>query len=338
MSINSEARRAWLCHTCDWSGGVRSGSARGDVIFCTVKTRNFIANDVQACSEYVHGERFPDESPKEFKSRKTRDALFVNLTETVKEHETKEAHGSDSSTGDTEDRRFDRLALEEARKSIPENDGRPHPLVGAVVVKDGKVLATAHRGEVAGNHAEYIALEKKLAEIAVAGATVYTTLEPCITRNHPKIPCANRLVERKVKRVVIGMLDPDPRITGRGQRRLREANIITDLFPHDLMTEVEEMNREFNRQFESSHAATEISEKWVSLGYERKSGLAEKTDQEGFELGWVTADKETEKIEFENWEYVIVDQPNGKRARLKIHDHPAVGGYLVLLKRRKASR
>jgi pyrimidine deaminase RibD-like protein len=154
----------------------------------------------------------------------------------------------------SDDYKFARLAIEVARKSISENDGRAHPLVGAVIVKDGEVLATAYRGEREGNHAEYYAMEKKLADAALAGATVYTTLEPCTTRNHPKIPCAERLVERKVARVVMGMLDPDPRISGRGQRRLRRANIVTELFPHDLMTEVEEMNREFARQFEPASA------------------------------------------------------------------------------------
>jgi pyrimidine deaminase RibD-like protein len=145
------------------------------------------------------------------------------------------------------DRRFAELAIAEARKSVPEQDGRPHPKVGAVVVKDGKILSVAHRGEEPGNHAEYFALEKKLSDEAVAGSTVYATLEPCTTRNHPKIPCAERLVERKVARVVIGMLDPDDRISGRGQRRLRKAGIVTDFFPPDLMREVEEMNREFIR-------------------------------------------------------------------------------------------
>jgi len=151
------------------------------------------------------------------------------------------------------DHRFARLAIEEAWKCVPENDGRPHPMVGAVLVKNGKVLATAHRGEAKGNHAEYIALEKKLADAAAAGATVYTTLEPCTTRNHPRIPCVERLIERKVGRVVIGMLDPDPRISGRGQRRLRSANIITEFFPRDLMAEVEELNRKFTRVFESDY-------------------------------------------------------------------------------------
>ena len=90
------------------------------------------------------------------------------------------------SVNEAEDRRFARLAIEEARKSVPEQDSRAHPMVGAVVVKNGQVLATAHRGEAQGNHAEYIALKKRLADDSVAGATVYTTLEPCTTRTNPK--------------------------------------------------------------------------------------------------------------------------------------------------------
>jgi pyrimidine deaminase RibD-like protein len=153
-------------------------------------------------------------------------------------------------TPDDEDRQFAKLAIEEARQSVSEQDGKPHPMVGAVIVKDGKVLSSAHRGEAPGNHAEFTALDKKLADEAVYGATVYTTLEPCTTRNHPKIPCVKRIIDRKVARVVVGMLDPDPRITGRGMLALRNANIAIDLFPTDLMTEIEELNREFKRLHE----------------------------------------------------------------------------------------
>lgn len=149
-----------------------------------------------------------------------------------------------------DDRTYARLAIEEAWKSAPE-DKRVHPKVGVVVVKDGKVLASAHRGEIPEGHAEFIVLEKKLAEVSLVGATVYTTLEPCTSRNHPKVPCATRLAERRVGRVVIGMLDPDDRISGRGQRTLRKAGIATELFPHDLMGEVEELNRDFVRDRES---------------------------------------------------------------------------------------
>jgi pyrimidine deaminase RibD-like protein len=146
---------------------------------------------------------------------------------------------------ETDDRKFKRLAIEEARKSTP--DERVHPKVGVVVVKNGRILATAYRGEIPQCHAEYVALEKKLPEESLSGATVYTTLEPCTSRNHPKVPCAIRLAERKVARVVIGMLDPDVRIRGSGMWTLREAGIAIELFPDDLMAETEELNRDFIR-------------------------------------------------------------------------------------------
>lgn len=152
------------------------------------------------------------------------------------------------STDALNDRKFCRMAIDQARKSVSEGDGRTHPFVGAVVVKNGQVLSVAHRGEIAeGNHAEFVALEKKLPSHVLSEATVYTTLEPCTTRSHPKVPCAERLIERKIGLVVLGMLDPDERIRGLGQMRLRAANIATQFFPADLMAEVEELNRNFTR-------------------------------------------------------------------------------------------
>jgi pyrimidine deaminase RibD-like protein len=150
------------------------------------------------------------------------------------------------SDGLDEERRFAQMAIEEAQKSVPE-DERHHPKVGAVVVNDGKVMSKAHRGESPKCHAEYIALEEKLSDDLVAGATVYTTLEPCTARKHPKIPCARRLIERRVARVVIGMLDPNPEIRGMGELLLNEAGIETQLFPRDLRNQIEEMNRDFIR-------------------------------------------------------------------------------------------
>ena len=140
-----------------------------------------------------------------------------------------------------------KLAIEEARKSVPE-DKRAHPKVGAVVVKNGRALATAYRSELSeGEHAEFAATERKLQDETIAGATVYTTLEPCTTRNHPKVPCAKLLIERKVERVVIGMLDPNPNICGKGERLLREHGIVVDRFPHALIVQLEELNRDFTR-------------------------------------------------------------------------------------------
>lgn len=174
------------------------------------------------------------------------------------------------------DRVFARMAIEEARKSKHE-DARPHPMVGAVVVRHGKVLGTAHRGELGlGEHGEYTLLEKKLGSETLVDATVYVTLEPCTTRNHPKLCCAARLLERRVGRVVIGMVDPDPRISGRGITMLRSGRVEIAHFPEDLAAEVEELNRHWVRGIRGQGDAPVLAAKPASLSPQPSLGNAER--------------------------------------------------------------
>lgn len=166
---------------------------------------------------------------------------------------------------DQDDRRYMEAALAQARLSKPEDDsGRPR--VGAVVVAtDGAVVGQAFRGETGrGDHAEYGLLEGKLNTAVLAGSTVYTTLEPCTTRRHPKVPCARRLIERRVARVVVGMLDPNPNILGRGILQLRDAGVAVEFFPPDLMAELEELNRDF-RRVHSTGASPPISDELLRV-------------------------------------------------------------------------
>ena len=77
--------------------------------------------------------------------------------------------------------------------------------------------------------------------------TIFTTLEPCTSRGHPKLPCVERLIERRLGRVVIGTVDPNPDVQGLGILRLRAAGIAVSFFDETAMAEVEELNREFFR-------------------------------------------------------------------------------------------
>lgn len=99
---------------------------------------------------------------------------------------------------------------------------RPNPLVGAVVVRDGKVIAEGYHAHYGGPHAEVFALERagKLAH----GADLYVNLEPCV--HHGKTPpCVDRIIQAGVRRVIIATRDPNPLVDGKGVERLRAAGI-----------------------------------------------------------------------------------------------------------------
>jgi pyrimidine deaminase RibD-like protein len=151
------------------------------------------------------------------------------------------------------DLKWMRLAISEARRSVHKDGRGAHPDVGAVAVCDNQIVGSACHGDLYPcDHAEFTLLEKKLQKHPLAGCTVYTTLEPCVERGAGKKPCAQRLIRRRVSRVVIGMLDPNQTVTGKGILQLRRAGIAVDLFPPELMAELEELNRDFIDDQESS--------------------------------------------------------------------------------------
>lgn len=99
---------------------------------------------------------------------------------------------------------------------------RPNPLVGCVIVKNGKIIAEGYHEKIGGWHAERNAILNSDADIT--GATAYVTLEPCCHHGRTP-PCSNLLIERGIKKVFIGSRDPNPLVSGKGAKQLRTAGV-----------------------------------------------------------------------------------------------------------------
>lgn len=124
-----------------------------------------------------------------------------------------------------DDARWMARALELAAQA--EGRTRPNPLVGCVIVRQGEVLAEGYHRRAGERHAETAALSQ-LEPGQARGATVYVNLEPCSHYGRTP-PCSAALVEHDVARVVVAMIDPDPRVSGRGVNQLRDAGIVVDV-------------------------------------------------------------------------------------------------------------
>ncbi len=119
-----------------------------------------------------------------------------------------------------DDEAYIKLTIELAKKG--ESFVSPNPMVGAVIVKNNAIIGVGYHAKFGENHAEINAFAacKENPE----GATLYVNLEPC-SHYGKTPPCVNAIIEKKVKRVVIGTLDPNPLVAGNGVRLLKEAGI-----------------------------------------------------------------------------------------------------------------
>jgi diaminohydroxyphosphoribosylaminopyrimidine deaminase / 5-amino-6-(5-phosphoribosylamino)uracil reductase len=118
------------------------------------------------------------------------------------------------------DIQFMKRALELAEKGIGYTS--PNPLVGAVIVKDGRIIGEGYHEVYGSHHAEVNAFRNATED--VSGATMYVTLEPC-SHYGKTPPCANAIVEKGIKKVVIGLTDPNPLVAGKGIQILRDNGI-----------------------------------------------------------------------------------------------------------------
>lgn len=121
-----------------------------------------------------------------------------------------------------EDIKFMKIALKLAARGMGFTE--PNPMVGAVVVKNGRIIAVGYHQRFGADHAERAALKN----VTEPGTTLYVTLEPCPHFGKTP-PCVDLLLDKKVQRVVTAMQDPNPLVNGKGIRKLEENGVPVDV-------------------------------------------------------------------------------------------------------------
>ena len=136
------------------------------------------------------------------------------------------------------DESYIRLAIEIAKKGAGKVS--PNPMVGVVIVKNERILGAGFHEKFGSKHAEINAIEKVKENIE--GATLFTNLEPC-SHYGKTPPCVDRIISEKIKRIVIGTLDMNPLVSGKGVKKLKSAGI--DVKVGVLENECIELNKFF---------------------------------------------------------------------------------------------
>ena len=138
----------------------------------------------------------------------------------------------------SQDEKFMRRALALARRGVGKTS--PNPAVGAVLVRNGRVIGEGWHRKAGGPHAEVVALRG----VNARGATLYVTLEPCSTWGRTP-PCTEAVIQAGVKRVVVAARDPNPKHQGRGLTLLKRAGIRVE--SGLLAQEAARLNEAFNK-------------------------------------------------------------------------------------------
>ncbi len=178
------------------------------------------------------------------------------------------------------DQRFISYALKLAQRNL--GGTSPNPVVGCVIVSDGKIISSGVTARGGRPHAEKIAIDKIADKKILDGATIYVTLEPCSHFGQTS-PCVDEIIKNKFKKVVIATQDPDSRVDGKGIAKLREAGIDLTCGPWDKILEKEA--KEINRGF---FTAKKLGRPFVTLKI--ATSLDGKIATKNFDSKWITSE------------------------------------------------
>ncbi len=168
----------------------------------------------------------------------------------------------------------------------------PNPMVGCVIVKNHRVMASGYHSVFGGPHAEINAFNNSKAN--VEGATLYVNLEPC-SHYGKTPPCVDAIIAKKIARVVIGTLDPNPLVSGRGVQKLKEAGI--EVLSGVLETECRELNKFFLK-----HIQTKLPYVTLKIAQTLDGKIATRTN----DSKWITCEESRRHVHRLRSEYDAV--------------------------------
>jgi diaminohydroxyphosphoribosylaminopyrimidine deaminase/5-amino-6-(5-phosphoribosylamino)uracil reductase len=190
----------------------------------------------------------------------------------------------------------------------------PNPMVGCVIVHDNLIIGEGYHQQYGGPHAEPNAVHSVVHPELLQEATVYVTLEPCAHFGKTP-PCAQLLIEKQVKKVVVAVKDPNPLVAGKGIQMLREAGI--DVEEGLLEEEAAALNKRFFTQIQKKRpyvilkwaqtkdgfvARGDYSSKWISNAHSRQLVHRWRAEEDGIMVGTKTAYYDNPRLNTRDWE------------------------------------
>ena len=202
-------------------------------------------------------------------------------------------------------------ALELAKKAMGYTS--PNPMVGCVVVKDGRIVTEGYHERCGEYHAERNALTKCSEDLT--GATMYVTLEPCCHQGKTP-PCTDIILERGIGKVYVGSMDPNPKVAGKGVQMLREAGVtvvedfmreecdqLNPVFFHYITTKTPYVVMKYAMTLDGKIATKTGASKWITGEAARKEVQHMRHQYMGIMagIGTVLADDPMLNVRVEGW-------------------------------------
>lgn len=256
------------------------------------------------------------------------------------------------------DNTLDTIYMQEALYLARKGEGTvsPNPMVGAVIVKDSKVIGKGYHQKYGEAHAEINALDN--AQSSIDGATLYVTLEPCCHSNKKTPPCTEALKDLPLSRIVIGALDPNPEVAGKGVDYLRNQGFKVDVgvlgsqcvelnapFEKFIVQKKPYVHLKFAQTLDGKMVTKSGSSKWITDDEARKKVHELRYRYDGVVIGKETLINDNPSLTIRYgmdtngkvpWRIVIGD-PAGLETHYNLFNDEFVSKTMMVFRKRKCS-